>query len=70
MPDERAILALSRIERALARIETAAGRPGPAAGNGGDEELQELRQRHQALRGKIEGAISQIDRMLDSSGGH
>lgn len=68
MPDERAILAISRIERALARIEAAAGRPKPNVSN--DDELQELRQRHQALRGKIEGAISQIDRMLESRGGH
>ena len=34
-----------------------------------DGQLQLLRERHQALRGKIEGAISQIDRMLESRGG-
>lgn len=62
MPDERAILALSRIERALARIEAAAGRAPPApAGNG---ELEQLREAHQALRGRVEGAISHIDQLL------
>ena len=61
MADERAMFALGRIERALARIEAAAGRA-PAAAN--DGELQELRQAHQALRGRVEGAIAQIDHML------
>jgi hypothetical protein len=61
MADERARFALDRIERALARIEAVASRPAPAA-NGG--ELRELQQVHQALRGRVEGAISQIDRLL------
>lgn len=65
MPDERAILAISRIERALARIEAAAGRRQPAANNG---ELEQLRQAHQALRGRVEGAISHIDQLLASRG--
>ena len=55
--------AISRIERALARIETAAARePEPAPRD--DTELRELREVHQALRGKVEGAISHIDRLL------
>lgn len=62
MPDERAILAISRIERALARIEASAARPGPAA----NAELERLRNAHQALRGRVEGAISHIDRLLES----
>jgi hypothetical protein len=61
MKDQRAHLAIERIERALARIEDAASRTPPAPdGN----ELRELREVHQALRGKVEGAISQIDRLL------
>lgn len=54
--------AIERIERALSRIEAA------APGNGGrtDVELGELRRVHQALRGKVEGAIVQIDRLLAS----
>jgi hypothetical protein len=66
MTDERALQAIARIERALARIEAAAGRPRPAADDGA---LRELKQTHQALRGKVEGAISQIDRLLVMHGG-
>ena len=65
MPDERAILAISRIERALARIEAAAERSPPP---GNDEELEALRLRHQSLREKVEGAVSQIDRLLATRG--
>jgi hypothetical protein len=66
MPDERAILAISRIERALARIEGAAGRTHGAPAD--DGELEQLRQAHQALRGRVEGAISHIDQLLASRG--
>ena len=64
MPDERAILAISRIERALARIESAAGRTQAAPADG--RELEQLRQAHQALRGRVEGAITHIDQLLAS----
>ncbi|MDQ3140604.1 MAG: hypothetical protein M3Q15_07760 [Pseudomonadota bacterium] len=64
MPDERAIIAISRIEHALARVEAAAGRDPPTS----DGALEELRGRHGALRGKIEGAIAQIDGLLDRHG--
>ena len=61
MADDRAIEAIRRIDRALARIEAAtASQPAPR----GDEELKRLREVHQALRDKVEGAISQIDRLL------
>jgi hypothetical protein len=61
MTDERALRAIQRIEQALARIEAVANKPAaPRDGN----ELRELREVHQALRGKVEGAISQIDRLL------
>jgi uncharacterized coiled-coil DUF342 family protein len=62
MPDEPAILAISRIERALARIEAASSRT--LRGNGGSEELEQLRTKHQALRERVQGAISQIDQLL------
>jgi hypothetical protein len=65
MPDERVILAVSRIERALARIEATAGHR-PASTDSG--ELEQLRQAHQALRGRVEGAISHIDQLLASRG--
>jgi hypothetical protein len=61
MADDGAINAVARIERALARIEAAAARqPEPRD----DSELRQLREVHQALRTKVEGAISQIDRLL------
>ena len=62
MPDERALAAIARIERALARIEAAADRH--AAAPRPDGELRELKQVHEALRGKVEGAIAQIDRLI------
>ena len=60
MIDERAMTAIDRIERALARIEQATNKQAPRD----DGELIKLREVHQALRGKVEGAISQIDRLL------
>jgi len=63
MADEKAMQAVGRIERALARIEAAASAPRPAPPRD-DSELIELRQTHHALRGKVEGAIAQIDRLL------
>jgi multidrug resistance efflux pump len=59
MQDQRAQGALARIERALDRIERAAG---TQAGAG--EELTRLRAAHLQLRARVEGAISEIDRML------
>ena len=62
MPDERALAAIARIERALARIESAAERQ--AATPRAEPELRQLREVHEALRGRVEGAIEQIDRLL------
>ena len=66
MADIRAMEAIDRLEQALARVEAAAARR-PAAEPRDDSELIELRQVHQTLRSKVEGAISQIDRMLEAS---
>jgi hypothetical protein len=60
MTDERALQAIERIERALTRIQEATNRPAPR----NDGELIKLREVHHALRGEVEGAISQIDRLL------
>jgi hypothetical protein len=65
MADERALAAISRIERALARIESASSRPRPAPAVD-SEDLRQLRDVHQALRAKVEGAIGQIDRLLEA----
>jgi hypothetical protein len=64
MVDERALLAAERIERALARIEAAAGRQAQA-----DAELERLRAAHETLRTRVAGAVSQIDRLLESPEG-
>ena len=66
MSDERALNAIDRIETAFARIEavTSGEKPTPQ----GESELRNLKQTHQALRGKVEDAIAQIDRLLASEG--
>ena len=67
MADQRALDAIGRIERALARIEAAAARPGAAAPPAADpSELERLRSAHLALRSRVEGAIGQIDRLLET----
>ena len=65
MSDERALAALARIEQALARIEEAAGRQPKAPS--AEPELRQLRAVHEALRGRVEGAIAQIDRLLQTA---
>ena len=66
MADERALAAISRIERALARIEAVSSRPKPAPAAVDSDELRQLRDVHQSLRMKVEGAIGQIDRLLEA----
>ena len=67
MTSERAIEAMERIERAIARIEAASAAPRAPARD--DGELARLREAHQALRGHVEGAIADIDRLLANGGG-
>ena len=59
-------IAIARIERALARIEAAASRPAPAPSHssGDSEAAEELRRAHQALRSRVQSAISEIDGLL------
>ena len=64
MGDARALDAIARIERALARIEASARRSGGQSSD--PAELTRLRDAHQALRSRVEGAIGQIDRLLES----
>ena len=66
MGDTRALDAIARIERALARIETSARTP--AAESADPAELTALRDAHRALRARVEGAIGQIDRLLEDGG--
>jgi hypothetical protein len=55
-----------RLERALARVEAAA-EIRPHQGHFDDSEAQALHDRHQALRGKVEGAIAKIDSLIQSA---
>ncbi len=69
MTDERAMKALRRIEQAIGRIEATADRPRPTAPAARDDsELLRLRQQHQTLRQQVEGAIGEIDRLLEDAG--
>jgi len=72
MGDARSLDAIARIERALARIETSArtsaAHSAEMADMADNAELSALRDAHQALRGRVEGAIGQIDRLLEDGG--
>jgi len=63
--EERCLAAIDRIEQALARIEAAAERQ--SAAPRAEPELRRLREVHEALRGRVEGAIAQIDRLLETA---
>jgi hypothetical protein len=62
MSEERAVAALERIDAAISRIEAAAARRPASAAH--EPELRRLREVHEALRGRVEGAIAQIDRLI------
>jgi hypothetical protein len=66
MGRERTSAALGRIERALARIEASASASRTLLP--GAEDVDTLRRNHLALRTKVEGAIGEIDRLLDTQG--
>jgi tetratricopeptide (TPR) repeat protein len=55
------------IERALARIETTAGKLGRPSDGDNEAELTRLRTAHQTLRARVEGAIGQIDMLLEDT---
>jgi hypothetical protein len=70
MGDTRALDAIARIERALARIEASSRTPAAHTTEMADNaELSALRDAHHALRSRVEGAIGQIDRLLESEEG-
>jgi len=69
MGDARSLDAIARIERALARIETSARTSAAHSTDMADNaELSALRDAHSALRARVEGAIGQIDRLLEDGG--
>jgi hypothetical protein len=65
MVNERAAMALSRIEQALARIETTALAPQRA----GEANLAhaQLEQRHAALRQELQHTLGDIDQLITQS---
>ena len=66
MGQDRVDISIARIERALSRIEAAAERR-PADRSAADAAAsEELRKAHQALRGKVESAIAELDGLLAS----
>jgi hypothetical protein len=68
MGHERVSQALGRIERAIARIEAAGSAGSVHRPADGGAEIIALREAHEALRGKVQGAIFQIDRLLETEG--
>ncbi len=64
MADQRALDAVSRIERALARIEAAASRTAPVADPQDSADYRRLDAAHEALRAQVAGAIGEIDRLV------
>jgi hypothetical protein len=66
MGEDRVASVIARLEQALARLETAASRRPPLT-LFENNEASELRERHQALRGKVETAIARIDSLLNSA---
>jgi hypothetical protein len=60
MGQDRAELAIRRIDRALARIESATVR----AALSSDATDGELRQAHEALRGRVRDALTQLDGLI------
>jgi hypothetical protein len=68
MGQERVSQALGRIERAIARIEAAASSGGGQQAVADNTEIEGLRESHEALRGKVQSAILQIDCLLETEG--
>lgn len=65
MVNDRAVSALTRIERALARIESVA--VAPVGGNGSSVAFAQLEQRHAALRRELAVALADIDALISQS---
>lgn len=60
MGQDRAEVALSRIEQAFARIERAAALSSASA----ESEDGALREAHEALRGRVREALTQLDGLI------
>lgn len=61
MVEERILAAVERIDDAMARIEAAAARPAIPLSPAPDAALRE---RHEAMRGRVEAAIAELDALI------
>lgn len=66
MDEDRSSRALARIQQALARIEGAARRP---AAPSGDADLDQLRAKHDRLRGAVQQSLEQLDQLIEGTQG-
>jgi len=62
MENQRARAAMARIERGLDRLQAA--RHAADSSVPDRDEIERLRAAHQTLRGRVESAIGELDRML------
>ena len=63
MIEERILDAVERIDGAMSRIEAVANRPPPLAAEN-PAELTTLRERHVALRMRVEAAVAELDTVM------
>jgi hypothetical protein len=63
MGQDRVEQAIGRIERALARIESAAGRASASEASTDGA----LRDAHEALRGRVREALTQLDHLIETA---
>ncbi len=66
MPNERFLLAVSRLEAALARIEAVATPPAPGVDAA---DFAALVERHGKLRAGTAEALARLDTLLETAGG-
>jgi hypothetical protein len=64
MTEERILTAVERIDGALGRIELAARRVPGDQPHPNSAELDDLRQRHAAMRGQVEAAMGELDTLI------
>lgn len=69
MDEDRSSRALARIQQALARIEGAARRPAAPAAPSGDADLDQLRAKHNRLRGAVQQSLEQLDQLIEGTQG-
>ena len=69
MDEDRSSRALARIQQALARIEGAARRPAAPVSNSGDSDFDQLRAKHDRLRGAVQQSLEQLDQLIEGTQG-